>query len=72
MRVANYTELRKNLSAYLDSVIDDSETDDLVEIEALAMGYNSRKWQALKEKLITKWPVVWIFRFNNIRVENGF
>lgn len=26
MRTANYTELRKNLSAYLDSVIDDSET----------------------------------------------
>ena len=26
MRTANYTELRKNLSAYLDSVINDSET----------------------------------------------
>lgn len=26
MRTANYTELRKNLSAYLDAVIDDSET----------------------------------------------
>lgn len=26
MRTANYTELRKNLSAYLDSVIDDCET----------------------------------------------
>ena len=26
MRIANYTELRKNLSAYLDSVIDDCET----------------------------------------------
>ena len=26
MRISNYTELRKNLSAYLDSVIDDSET----------------------------------------------
>lgn len=25
MRIANYTELRKNLSAYLDSVINDSE-----------------------------------------------
>ena len=26
MKTANYTELRKNLSAYLDSVIDDCET----------------------------------------------
>ncbi|MCH5247814.1 MAG: type II toxin-antitoxin system Phd/YefM family antitoxin [Muribaculaceae bacterium] len=26
MKTANYTELRKNLSAYLDAVIDDSET----------------------------------------------
>lgn len=26
MRTANYTELRKNLSAYLDAIIDDSET----------------------------------------------
>ena len=26
MKTANYTELRKNLSAYLDSVIDDYET----------------------------------------------
>ena len=26
MKIANYTELRKNLSAYLDAVIDDSET----------------------------------------------
>ena len=26
MRTANYTELRKNLSAYLDAVIDDYET----------------------------------------------
>ena len=26
MRTANYTELRKNLKGYLDSVIDDSET----------------------------------------------
>lgn len=26
MRTANYTELRKNLSAYLDSVINDYET----------------------------------------------
>ena len=26
MRTANYTDLRKNLKGYLDSVIDDSET----------------------------------------------
>ena len=26
MRIANYTDLRKNLKGYLDSVIDDSET----------------------------------------------